>query len=84
MNIGNGRGFILNREHLEAHLALNNNPTFVALTETLLEGKEGHKETVVPELTGYTLVSQRTEETEGREAGLLFLCDRSRLVVLTF
>ena len=66
--VGNNRGFLLNRAKLEAHLQLNGNPTFVALTETLLEGDEQQKDTVKPQLTGYTLVSQRNRR-DGRKGG---------------
>ena len=51
---------------LEAHLALlNPSPTFVALTETLLNKSAGDG---LVQLTGYTLVSRRDRQ-DGRKGG---------------
>ena len=65
-NVGNNRGFLLTKAELEAHLQLlDTTPTFVGLTETLLN--EGTKDTEV-QLTGYTLVSRR-DRKDGRKGG---------------
>lgn len=64
--MGNNRGFLLTRAELEAHLALlSTPPTFVALTETLLN--ESAADALV-QLTGYRLVSRR-DRRDGRKGG---------------
>ena len=64
--MGNNRGFLFSKGELETHLALlNPAPTFVALTETLLNKSAGDG---LVQLTGYSLVSRRDRE-DGRKGG---------------
>ena len=66
VNVGNNRGFLLKRVELEASIRLMEAaPTFVGLTETLLD--QGTKDEEL-QLTGYKLISRR-DRCDGRKGG---------------
>ena len=74
----NIRGFISHRAELEAHLAMHCYPTFVGITETLLD-----QSAVSIQLSGYTLISRLDRRTSRRGGGIAFFArnDSSNFVV---